>query len=376
MPQEPVIWINAGETSGDMHGARLARAIASLRPDARFTGMAGPAMRRAGVEPAARTEDLSVMGFTEVIAKIFSIFGLLRTIKRELIRIRPSAVVLIDAPSFNFRVAKMAKSLGLPVFYYISPKLWASRQNRALFIRDHVDRMISILPFEREFYARFGMDIDYVGHPLLDELADPSLAAIQPEPGVVCLMPGSRNSEITSLMPVFADACARIRQALPQTRFSLVRAPGIPEDQIRGLWPEALPLDIHESENRYAHMRRAQVILAASGTATLETALLGTPTVVAYRLSALTFFLAKRFVKVPFVSLSNLVLNREVFPELLQDRATGPQVAAKALEWLENPEKLNATRLELAPLHELLGPPGAPQRAAKIILSSLAHKPE
>jgi lipid-A-disaccharide synthase len=135
-------------------------------------------------------------------------------------------------------------------------------------------------------------------------------------------------------------------------------------------------LDIHESENRYAHMRRAQVILAASGTATLETALLGTPTVVAYKLSALTFFLAKRFVKVPFVSLSNLVLNRQVFPELLQDRATGQEVAAKALEWLQNPGKLAATRQELAPLNELLGPPGAPERAANIILSSLGSYPE
>jgi len=372
MPESPIFWINAGETSGDMHGARLVRALQNLRPDARFTGMAGPAMREAGVEPAARTEDLSVMGFTEVIAKIFSIFGLLRAIKRELIRVRPNAVVLIDAPSFNFRVAKMAKKLGLPVFYYISPKVWASRQNRARFIRDNVDRLISILPFEREFFAKFGMTIDYVGHPLLDELADPHLASIEPEPGLVCLLPGSRNSEIQSLMPVFAEACERIARQLPNTRFCLVRAPGIPAERLAALWPGHLPLEIMDSGDRYEHMRRAQVILAASGTATLETALLGTPTVVAYKLSALTFFLAKRFVKVPFVSLPNLILKREVFPELLQDKATGPEIAAKALAWLEDPEKMQATRKELAPLHELLGPPGAPDRAAGIIVTRMS----
>jgi lipid-A-disaccharide synthase len=371
MSESPTIWINAGETSGDMHGARLAEAIAQIRPDARFTGMAGPAMRRAGVEAVARTEDLSVMGFTEVIARLFTIIGLLKTIKRELARRRPSAVVLIDAPAFNFRVARAAKKLGLPVFYYISPKLWAWRRKRAYFIRNYVDRMISILPFEREFYESFDVEIDYVGHPLVDELADPGTDAVKPEPGRVCLMPGSRNSEIESLLPVFADACERIAAQRPESRFSLVRAPGIARERIRELWPGDLPLEVADAENRYEHMAGAEIILAASGTATLECALLKTPTVVAYRLSGLTFALARRFVKVPFVSLPNLILGREVFPELLQDRATGPEVAAKALDWLEHPEKIENVRARLEPLREMLGPPGAPQRAAEIIISRM-----
>lgn len=372
MPDTPTIWINAGETSGDMHGARLAEALKKLRPDLSFTGMAGPGMRRAGVDPVARTEDLSVMGFTEVIARIFTIMGLLKTIKRELALRRPSAVVLIDAPSFNFRVAKMAKNLGLPVFYYISPKLWAWRQSRAFFIRDYVDRMISILPFERKFYERFGVEIDYVGHPLLDELADPGLDSISPESGRVCLMPGSRNSEITSLMPVFAEACRIISEKRPDTRFCLVLAPGIESSRVDALWPADLPLEIQDSAERYEHMRRAEVILAASGTVTLECALLKTPTVVVYKLSGLTFALAKRFVKVPFVSLPNLILEQQVFPELLQERANGTEIANHAMDWLENPGKAEQVRQKLEPLRDLLGPPGAPERAAGIILSRMA----
>jgi lipid-A-disaccharide synthase len=311
------------------------------------------------------------MGFTEVIARIWTIMGLLRRIKRELAARRPGVVVLIDAPAFNFRVARMAKKLGLPVVYYISPKLWAWNRKRAFFVRDHVDRMISILPFEREFYLSFGVEVDYVGHPLLDELEDPELAEIGHEPGRIGILPGSRRSEIESLMPIFAGAAGIISQKVPGTDFRLVRAPGIDQEQLMRHWPEGLPVQAAESLGRYRAIRGCEAVMAASGTVVLESALLGVPAAVAYKLSPLTFALAKRFVKVDHVSLPNLILGERLFPEFLQHAATPANVARSVLQWTLDPERLGAVRTRLAELHELLGPPGAPRRAAEIVLGCM-----
>lgn len=380
MSDTPLIWINAGETSGDLHGAVLARALAAQRPGLRLAGMAGPAMREAGVEPVARTEDLSVMGFTEVVSKLGGVLWLMSRIKKELARRRPDALICIDAPSFNFRIIPAAKQLGIPVYYYISPKIWASRQGRAAFIRDNVERMLCIFPFEREFYARFGVQADYVGHPQVEELTAPELRAIEPDPTLVGVLPGSRRREIESLTPVFARAAAMMHKARAGLRFMAMRAPGVDENALRATWRLAapdIPLEIRGPENRYADMRSCSVLLAASGTVTLESALLGVPTVVAYKLSALTFALAKRFVKVRYVSLPNLILTwdkpgaRPVFPELLQHDATGEKVARAALAWLDDPGAMASVRSDLAGLARLLGPPGAPDRAARIILDGL-----
>ncbi len=386
MSDTPLIWINAGETSGDLHGAALARALAARAPGLgleglRLTGMAGPAMRAAGVEPVARTEDLSVMGFTEVIARLGTVISLLSRIRRELARQRPDALVCIDAPAFNFRVIKHARKLGIPVHYYISPKLWAWRPGRAAFIRDNVERMLCIFPFERDFYARHGVRADYVGHPQVEELTAPELRAIEPDPDLVGVLPGSRRREIASLTPVFARAAAVMCARRPGLRFAALRAPGVDEAAIRAPWEAAAPdtpLEILAPENRYAAMRSCAVLLAASGTVTLESALLGVPTVVAYKLSALTFALARRFVRVPFVSLPNLILRWDnpgaggVFPELLQDQATGENVAEAAMVWLDDPAAMAAVRAELAALPGMLGPAGATDRAAGIVLEGIA----
>jgi len=378
MPDTPLIWINAGETSGDLHGAALARALTARAPGLRLVGMAGPAMRQAGVEPVARTEDLSVMGFTEVVAKLGTVLSLISRIKRELARRRPDALICIDAPAFNFKVITAARKLDIPVYYYISPKLWAWRQGRAAFIRDNVDRMLCIFPFEREFYARFGVEADYVGHPQVEELTAPDLRSIEPDPCLVGVLPGSRRREIESLTPVFAQAADRMHQARTDLRFVALRAPGVDEAVLRSLWtansPPRVTLDIQGPEGRYETMRSCSVLLAASGTVTLESALLGVPTVVAYRLSGLTFALAKRFVKVSHVSLPNIILDKAVFPELLQNDATGDKVAQAALAWLQDPAAMAAVQAELAALPDLLGPPGAPDRAAGIILDAMDER--
>jgi lipid-A-disaccharide synthase len=320
----------------------------------------------------ARTEELSVMGFTEVLGKLWTIRQLWQRIGRALEEQRPDAVVLIDAPSFNFRVARMAKALGLPVVYYISPKLWAWRQGRAKFIKQYVDRMVCIFPFEPAFYARFGVKADYVGHPLLPELARPELDAIVPDPHLVGILPGSRRSEIESLTPVFGAAAELLFDYDDKLRFVALAAPTVDPARLRALWPERAPLEILGSEDRYAHMRRCSVLLAASGTVSMETALLQVPTIIAYKLSPVSYFLAKRLAQVSYVSLPNIILDRAVFPEYLQHDATPANLAAAAKDWLESPPKADRIRKALAPLRELLGPPGAVERAAGIIINSFS----
>lgn len=368
------LWISAGELSGDMHGGLLVealqrRAAAAGRPPLRCLGMGGGFLREAGLEALFRTEDLSVMGITEVIGHLPRIFSMLAAIKKALERERPRAVVVIDAPDFHFRVIKAACSLHIPVYYYISPKIWAWRQGRARFIRDHVRRVISILPFEVEFYRKFQVPVDYVGNPLVDLVDYPSLAHIAPEPGHVGLLPGSRKREIASLLPEFGGAAGILLQKLPHLRFSCVRAPHLTEDFLRSFWPGDVPVEFVPPDNRWSFMRRCEMLVAASGTVTLESAIAGVPTIAAYKLSPLSFAVGKALVHIPYMSLANLILGREVFPELLQHDCDAAPLAERTLAWLRpsSGAPLARIREELAEVRRLLGEPGAPDRAAKII---------
>jgi lipid-A-disaccharide synthase len=371
MTNAPAIWISAGETSGDLHGQLLARALRERRPDAAFMGMAGPAMRGEGVAPLLRTEALSVMGFTEVLAQLPRIIGLLRTVKEELARTRPDVVVVIDAPDFHFRVARIAKSMSIPVVYYISPKLWAWREGRVKFLRRHVDRLVSILPFEVDFYARHGMNIDYVGHPLLDTIRTPHILDTPRNPRRIGILPGSRRREITALLPLFARAATLLSARFPDLEFVLPVAPGMDRELIADCWTSTLPVTLADSADRYELMRSCRAIMAASGTATLETALLGVPTAVAYKFSLPTYLLGRLLVKVPFMSLPNLILGEAVFPEFLQHGANPPALAAAVAQWI--PDTPARTRLveRLAALPALLGSGGATGRAASIILETM-----
>jgi lipid-A-disaccharide synthase len=363
----PLVWFNPGETSGDLHAALLLKALRQTIPGLRGLGMAGPELLAAGLEPVAAISELSVMGFTEVLGQLPRILGLLSRIKKTLRERRPDAVILVDAPDFNFRVAKMAHALGIPVFYYISPKLWAWRSGRVEFIRRYVRRMICIFPFEVEFYKKRGLDVEYVGNPILDCIDWARIGAIEPDPLRIGFMPGSRRKEIRSLTPQFGIAARLLRERFPKLGFTLLRAPSVSEEDIRALWPADAPVTILPPEGRYEQMRACALLIAASGTATFEAALLGTPTVVAYKLSALTFALARRFVRVNYISLSNIILNAPIFPELLQHDADGPSLARQAGAWIEDPQALATVRERLAPLHALLGRRGAPLRAAQAI---------
>ena len=367
------IWINAGEVSGDVHGAMLLKALQAQNPELEFMGMGGLHLREAGLKALFRVEDLSVMGITEVIGHLPRIFTMLKDIKKSMAELRPDAVIVIDAPDFHFRVIKAARSLGIPVYYYISPKVWAWRSGRANFIRDNVRKLISILPFEQEFYQKFGMQIDYVGNPLVDLVDYPSIQHIQPQTLHIGLLPGSRKSEIKLLLPELAIAAKSILQDFPQAKFSLVRAPNIKEKLIREYWDKSLAVDIVCPENRWAFMRTCQILLAASGTVTLESALAGVPTVVTYKVSQLSYRIGKLLLNVKYASLANLILNKEIFPEFLQNDAQGKLLAKAAKEYLTpNSTKLAETIQDLNMVRQMLGQKNAPERAAKVILNDLA----
>ncbi len=367
------IWISAGETSGDIHGAELLKHLNGLMPGRRFIGMGGPAMERAGLECLFRMESLSVMGVTEVISHLPRIFRLLNGIEISLKLHRPEAIVVIDAPDFHFKVIEAAARLNIPVYYYISPKIWAWRQRRAKFIKAHVRRMISILPFEEDFYKRFGMTVDYVGNPLVDMLDLPRMEKIAAVPGRVGLLPGSRVSEIKPLLPEFAAAAAIMHSKRPELEFYCMRAPGVDENLLRSLWNSPAPLNVLDPDDRYAFMKQCSVIIAASGTATLECALLGVPTIVAYKVSALSGLVGRTLIKVPYVSLPNLILEREVFPEFLQDDCRGDRLASCALSWLNPQSKaLERVQEDLEKLRRKVGGPGAALRAAELIAGDLA----
>ena len=368
------LWINAGELSGDLQGGALLSALREYAPEdaLRVVGMGGDNLARAGQENLLRVEQLSVMGIVEVITSLPRIFGLLRRIRREMERIRPDAVLLIDAPEFNFRVAKIAHRLGIPVYYFIPPKVWAWRTGRVKFLKEHVRRIFSILPFEVDFYREHGMDVTYVGNPLVDLVDYESIRDVPPVQNRIGLMPGSRRKEVESLLPAFSGAAALLAERFPELEFHCIRASSFSEEYLRSLWKAPVPLVMHDGRDRYRLMRTFPCIMAASGTATLETGLAGVPTLVAYKVSPLSYQIALHVLKVKWISLTNLIMNRTVFPEHIEKDADPAPLAARMEEWLSRPEILEGIRRDLDELREKCGKPGSAKRAAEALWKELA----
>lgn len=354
-----------------MHAALLLSALKQRDPSLAFTGMGGMAVADAGCHVRHGMELVSLVGLGGILRGLPGILALLRRIKHDLKRLRPKAVILVDCPEFNFRVAKIAHKLGIPVYYYISPQIWAWRSGRVNFLKKYVREVLCILPFEKNFYEQRGMRAQYVGHPLMDRLPLAELDALPVDPDSVGILPGSRRREIATLLPVFAEAVRRMSREHPIRHVRLVRAPGADESLLRSLWPDDLPCEMVEPEARYAAMRRSRVLLAASGTVTLEAALIGTPGLLAYKLSPFEFKLTNWLVNVEFAGLPNLIHKREVFPELIQEKAEPEGMARTALELLLDGPKRHAALADLAALRTMVGKPGAPQRASDIILNDL-----
>ncbi|EGB16483.1 lipid-A-disaccharide synthase [Pseudodesulfovibrio mercurii] len=365
------IWFSVGEASGDLHGAELMKAFRAMDPDVSFTGMGGPAMEREGFVPRHSMREISLVGITEILGGLPRILKLLGIIKKELAALRPRAIVLVDCPEFNFRIARMARKLGIPVYYYISPQIWAWRSGRANFLREFVRKVICILPFEKDFYAKYGMDVAYVGHPLMDVLPLDRLDAMAVRGNRIGLLPGSRTREVTSLLPVFADAARRLAVDHPDLEYVLVRAPGMDEALLRSLWPTDIPVSFVSPDERYETFRSCRFIMAASGTVTLETALIGTPVLVAYKVSPLSELVGRLLINVKYISLPNLILGREIYPEFIGRDASAENLARTAGAWLDDPAAYGEVKDGLKVLRTMVGDPGAPGRAARIILDDL-----
>ncbi len=372
----PCVAIIAGEASGDQHGANLVSAMQKKQPDISFCGIGGPALRQAGVRIVADAAELTVVGITEVFSKIPAIIKGMRSIKRILKSLNPDLLILIDFPDFNLHMAAVARKLGIPVLYYISPQIWAWRRGRVRKIKKRVDHMAVILPFEVQFYRQHNVSVTFVGHPLLDTrlpAVEQALKSGNPKHPVIGLVPGSRASEIIRLLPNMMDAADILRQRLKRVTFIISQAVTVKRallDSIIEKFPGWVDVEVI-SDGVEKVFERCDAIIAASGTVTLQAAMHATPMVIIYKVSPLSSWLARALVRVPHVGLVNLVAGRRLVPELLQHQATGANIARTVEGLLQNAEKLNQLRHELIALRDVLGRPGASDRVAELALDMI-----
>lgn len=368
------ILVVAGEVSGDIHAGNLLAELRMLEPDIEAFGVGGDRLEAAGLEMTARTEDLSHMGLVEVLRELPRIREVMSRVVGECARRRPALAVLVDSPDFNLRLAARLRRLGVPVLLYVSPQLWAWRQGRVRAVRRLAREVLCILPFEVEFYRRHGVHARYVGHPLVDEMARLGLLehSISPVPKRLALLPGSRRMEIRQLLPTMLEALSRI-DSTTVTDAVLIEAPGISrtiEEVLVGLATEPRLRRVRGEERRW-ELASCSLAWAASGTATLECALLDVPMVVGYRLQALTYLIARFLVRVPHVALANLIARRRAFPELIQGQWNAAELAQVTGPLLT--ERPPSTRSDLATIRKRLGDPGASRRAAEAVLEHLAR---
>ncbi|MFH1980558.1 MAG: lipid-A-disaccharide synthase [Pseudomonadota bacterium] len=375
------VMIIAGEASGDLHGAHVVRALRSMVPEVTVMGIGGGAMRDAGVEILVPAEALSVVGITEVASKLPALFEARRRVRDALAIRRPRLLILIDFPDFNLHVAGMAKALGIPVLYYISPQLWAWRKGRVKTIGRRVDHMAVILPFEEPFYRRHGIPVTFVGHPLLDRPpaadVDSGISGFTgtPDAPVVGLLPGSRVGEVLRILPEMMVAARRIHHRFPRARFIVSRAPTVSAGVLSTAFAQAhpsLPVTVSTADVRHI-FQRSTLVIAASGTVALEAAMARTPMVVVYRVSPVSYWLGRALVRVPFISLVNLIAGRAVVPELIQDDALGDRIAETVVALMGDPAAMADMTRQLAGIQQKMGTPGASLRVARIAMEMMTH---
>jgi lipid-A-disaccharide synthase len=364
-----------GEASGDLHGAHLAKAITARDPSAQLVGIGGAGMRAAGVTMIPGIPQLDVMGLIGLSA-VRSLILRVRAIRRVLKAERWDLVVLIDNPGLNFHFARVAKAAGLRVVYYIAPQLWAWRPGRMKRIQRHVDHVVVILPFEAELYRRAGVRCTFVGHPLLDSVAPAfdrsalrakyNLDASAP---VVGLLPGSRLAEVSMLLPVLLEAARRLATSDPKTQFLLAQASSIDDNLLDHLLAHR-PVPVTVAKDQASEvMAASDVLLVASGTATLQAAVVGTPMILVYKTTWPTYWLARRLIRVKWIGLVNLVAGRSIVPELIQDEATAEQLWREVRRLLTDGQAREEMKDGLREVRQSLGEPGASRRAADVVLA-------
>lgn len=368
--------IIAGEASGDLHGSKVVRAMNVRHDDLVFCGIGGKALKAEGVRIIVDAAELSVVGITEAVANAGKLLGGISAAKGFLKTRRPDLLILIDFPDFNLRVARTARKIGIPVLYYISPQIWAWRQGRVKKIKRLVDHMAVILPFEAPFFEKADIPVTFVGHPLLDIATQPEKKIAEDNrPGnpVIGLLPGSRHGEVHRHLPAMIDSARILAETIPNVRFVLSAAATVDRSFIESmLADQADGIDI-VIETGYAGnvFDRSTLVIAASGTVTLEAAIAGVPMVVIYKVSPLSAWLGRRLIRVDYVCLVNLIADRLIVPELLQEDASPETIAGKVGEILSDSAKLDQMRHDLLGLHDKLGGTGASRRVGDIALGML-----
>ena len=366
-------YLIAGEASGDLHGSNLIIQINRLDNAAHIRCWGGQMMQAAGAEVIKDYKDLAFMGFVEVVRNLKTILRNIKFCKNDILAYKPDLLVLIDYPGFNLRIAKWAKQQGIKTAYYISPQIWAWKENRVHDIKKYVDKMMVILPFEKDFYARWNYEVDYVGHPLVevvDKFKEENSQPIQGEKKVIVLLPGSRKQEIGIKLPVMLE----VSKAFPQYHFIVAKAPGQDDDFYEPFLKGYSNVSAMGGKT-YNLLNMASAALVTSGTATLETALFAVPEVVCYKGNAISYRIAKWVIKVRYISLVNLIMDKPVVKELIQQEMTTQKCISELKELLENTTRRQQLQQDYAALKNLLSKGGnASYNAAKIVVDFASTK--
>jgi lipid-A-disaccharide synthase len=376
------ILLVAGEVSGDLHGSHLVEAIQRIEPEVQFLGVGGKGLERRGMKLLYPAHSLSVVGITEVFVKLRTILKALRGLKRSLEREKPDLVILIDFPEFNLRLAKIAHRRGIPILYYISPQVWAWRPKRIRLIAQLVRKMVVLFPFEVPLYEAAGVDVECVGHPLLD-IVKPTLPkekayqqfGLDPKQRTIGLLPGSRSHEVERLLPPLLASAHLLQKEIPDLQFVIPLAPGLPKTILSSRMKNiSVPVKVVEGFT-YDVMNLSDLLITASGTATLEGAILGKPMIIIYKVSFPSYWIGRALIRVDHIGLVNLVAEKEIAPELIQKDVHPQRIADEALRILRDPILSRKMSESMGEVCQKLGKPGAAQRAARIV-TSLLHEAE
>jgi len=366
---QPRLFVSAGDPSGDQAVARVIADLQHRLPGLQTFGLGGPCLAQLGQRQLAAPEKLAVMGFWEVARRFWFFGNLLRTCQREIARQNPGAILLVDYPGFNLRLARRVRSLGIPIVYYISPQVWAWGQGRIADIRDLIDRMLVILPFEEPFFRSNGVKATFVGHYLMEDIPREFIGTAPPGHRRLALLPGSRRQEVSRMLPEMLKVAAEFNRRHGWTSVVAARRGVYDYDSLCDRYNQSGVTTVYDDSRRV--IVESDLVLSASGTATLEVGIIGRPMVIVYKTGWLTYQIARRLVKLDKIALINLVLGENEFPELVQGDATARRMMLE-LEHLANDAKANAQALErLRTVPSILGGAGASERAASEIAGFL-----
>ncbi|MCG3166570.1 MAG: Lipid-A-disaccharide synthase [Bacteroidia bacterium] len=354
-------YLIAGEASGDLHASNLMKELKKLDSKAEFRCWGGDKMQAAGGTIVKHYRELAFMGFTEVLLNIRTIFANIALCKKDIVEWKPDTVIFVDYPGFNLRIAPFVKELGIKTVWYISPQVWAWKASRVKKLKASVDKMIVILPFEKEFYKKWNYEVEYVGHPLLDSLTPNPSPKERGTERLIALLPGSRKQEISVMLPIML----KVVEKFPACQFVIAGAPSVDESFYKQFtFGKNVEIVINQT---YSLLEKASAALVTSGTATLETALFGVPEIVCYKGSGISYQIAKWLIKVKYISLVNLIMDKEVVKELIQEEMNAINIENELKDILENKQRITEIKKNYTLLREKLGDGGASAKAAKSI---------